>query len=412
MKRTLHLLVLGLFITAAASAQNTDAGQAAVKFNFKYRKGDSYRILSTVQEDVYVNSRLNHHAEILNRISVQVTDVDDEGRGIHDATFMTTESSTAGSRNFSYGEDYKSIFTRDTTGHYEISDEYFMPVVRDVPVFPDKEIVPGEKWTAQGHEAHDLRRTFGIEKPYKVPFNAAYKYSGIEKDKEGRIFHLFDVQYTMYYEVPENLIDSSQGDIPVATQGFSHQKIYWDVEKGYIDHYEETFQITLKTLLNNTFVFAGKANAVVQEFVTTSDQKTVEAVMEKITDLGIADVTVTTNDKGLTISLDNIQFLPDSNILMASEKEKLNMIATILKEFPENDLLITGHTALRGTEQSRKQLSVERAEAVADYLIKSGVKDRYHIFTQGLGAEVPIADNKTEAGRAKNRRVEITIMDK
>ena len=59
----------------------------------------------------------------------------------------------------------------------------------------------------------------------------------------------------------------------------------------------------------------------------------------------------------------------------------------------------------------RAEAAKERAEAVASYLIGLGVRDEYHIFTQGKGSKEPVASNKTEEGRAKNRRVEITIMD-
>ena len=57
-------------------------------------------------------------------------------------------------------------------------------------------------------------------------------------------------------------------------------------------------------------------------------------------------------------------------------------------------------------------LSEKRAQTVADYFISLGVKDRHQIYTQGFGDTLPIAPNTTEEGRAKNRRVEITIMDK
>lgn len=382
-------------------------------FNFKYKEGDSYRILSRVQEDVFLNENFHHHAEIINRVSVQVTGLDQEGRGIHDALFMTSEISTgARGGTFNYGEDYKSVFKRDATGKYEISDKYFMPVVRDVPIFPQGEIEPGQKWTAQGHEAHDLRRTFGMQKPYKIPFAAEYEFVGPVDDESGKTLYKFEVQYQMEYSVDLKNYDFSKGDVPAATQGYSRQTIYWDIDKGCIDHYNEDFRIEILTSSNNVLRFEGTASAEVTDFTRTADQKTVEAVIEKISDLGIDDVSVTASEKGLTLRVENIQFLPDSDILTANERAKLDKIAEILNAYPENDLLVTGHTALRGTKQSRQELSEERAQAVANYLIQKKVRDKYHVFTKGMGGDQPIADNATEAGRAKNRRVEITIMDK
>ena len=382
-------------------------------FSFKYKEGDSYRILSTVRENVFFNGAFHHHAEIINRVSVQVTGVDGEGRGTHAALFMTSENSTGAlGGTFSYGEDYESAFTRDSTGKYEISDKYFMPVVRDVPIFPKEEIEPGFKWSAQGHEAHDLRRTFNIQTPYKIPFDAEYEFLGPVQDQNGKTFYKFDVQYQMEYSVDMSKGNFSAGGLPVATQGWSHQTIYWDLEKGCIDHYNEDFKIEILTSDNNVLRFEGTASAEVTEFARTADEASVAAVMEKISDLGIDDVSVSAGEKGLTLSIENIQFLPDSDILTQTERAKLDKIAQILNAYPDNDLLITGHTALRGTKESRMQLSVERAQSVASYLIRKKVRDKYHIFTQGMGGDVPIADNSTEAGRAKNRRVEITIMDK
>ena len=86
----------------------------AEKFEFKYHEGDSYRILSTVHEDVLVNGKLNHKAEIINRISVKVTGIDKEGRGINEAHFMTSERSLTTDSNslYTWGEEYESAFTK------------------------------------------------------------------------------------------------------------------------------------------------------------------------------------------------------------------------------------------------------------------------------------------------------------
>lgn len=411
MKR-ISLFLLYLFFCGA----HLYAEDEGILLQFKYSKDDAYRILSTVNEVVKVNGRVHHKAEILNRIAVQVSNVDGKGRGFNEATFMTSESSvTNNAARFVWGDEYESKFWRDKSGIYEIPDKYFMPVVRDVPNFPDKPVKIGDTWTASGHEAHDLRRSFAIEKPFKVPFAATYKY---EKDEKGlssdgsnteKTFQVISVNYKLYFEnpIPAEVLS----DYPVSTMGFSNQTLWWDNEKGQIDHYSENFRILIETTLGNQLDFVGTAHAEVTDFKRTGTEENLKLVQEKVESLGLQNISVTKSEKGLTISLENIQFKADSAILQESEKIKIQGIAKILSEYP-NDLLVSGHTALAGTEKERQELSEERADAVAQYLIKLGVRDQYHIFTQGFGAKVPIAPNNTEAGKAKNRRVEITILDK
>jgi len=74
-------------------------------------------------------------------------------------------------------------------------------------------------------------------------------------------------------------------------------------------------------------------------------------------------------------------------------------------------VLISGHTALAGTATARQKLSVERARAVAEALIRLGARAPEAITVTGFGAEKPVADNSTAEGMARNRRVEITILE-
>lgn len=410
-EKKLPLVLAFMLLPFLAFSQELMTDGGSVKLAFKYKKGDMYRILSTVNEDVFVNRLVDHHAVIVNRVSAEVTDVTKDGSGIHNCTFMTSEESTGSytGNRFTYGEEYKSIFERSPLGIYRISDEYFMPTVRDVPVFPDKEILPGEKWTEKGHEAHDLRKGFNINKPYKVPFNAEYTYMGIQPETG---LHVINVRYTMYMESPAPRDPYFKGEYPAVTKGFSDELLYWDNEKGAIDHYTENFRILIESSAGNLYEFSGTANAEVTEFARTNTEENLENVQSQIDSLGLENVTVKNGEKGLTISLDDIKFEPDSAVLMESEKIKLEKIAEILKKWPNNDILVSGHTALAGTKKMRQILSEERAGAVAEYLIGLNVRDRFHIFTQGFGASKPVATNQTETGKAKNRRVEITIMDK
>ncbi|MFP4377506.1 MAG: OmpA family protein, partial [Spirochaetales bacterium] len=73
-----------------------------VTFEFQYGEGDQYRIVSTVAQDVWVNGLYSHSATILNRITVEVTDVED-GRGYHVATFVTSEESRGGTQVYTWG---------------------------------------------------------------------------------------------------------------------------------------------------------------------------------------------------------------------------------------------------------------------------------------------------------------------
>ncbi len=380
----------------------------AEQFRFKYAEGDSYRILSTVNEDIYFNGRFDHRAEIINRISVSVTSVAG-GWAEHNAVFMTSETAAnSGTKVFVWGEEYRTSFRRNAQGTYDIGREYYMPVVRNVPVFPEKDLEPGDTWTGEGEEVHDLRRGFGMTEPFRVPFLVSYTYVGPET-ADGKTLHKIKARYNLYYNSPEP--EQPAGDYPATTMGFSDQTLYWNSGTGQLEFYNEEFRIIIETAFGNTLEYRGTAHAEVTELIKNTGGTAVADMQHTLDGLGVENAVVTSDEKGITISLENIQFKADSAVLLDSEKTKLDKLASVLKQYPDNDLLITGHTALAGNAGSRKVLSEQRAQAVAAYLIGLGVKDAYHIFTQGMGAERPIADNRTPAGMARNRRVEITILE-
>lgn len=386
---------------------------AAETFEFKYKEGDKYRILTKVEEDVIMNGVYSHHAKIVNRVSIEVTGVNADGSGVHSASFMASdESNSAKGRHFSWGNTYKSTYTRAKNGVFTISDELFMPVIRNLPIFPDGDVRKGEKWTANGYEAEDLRRAFKMDKPYIVPFSAQYTYLGAQEQNDGRVLHEFKVSYNIYYDSPVPQGSLSKQDYPAQTMGHSEQTLFFDAEKGALDHYSEKFRIVIDTAWGNRYDFRGSSESEVQDFVRTADEKTVESVKDIVENLGFDNVKVVSGENGLTISLENIKFYPDSDKLLESEMSKIGMIAEIIKQYPNNDLLITGHTAKAGSVESQDKLSVERADAVAELFIEMGVKDREHIFTKGVGSREPVAPSDTEENKARNRRVEITILDK
>ena len=82
----------------------------------------------------------------------------------------------------------------------------------------------------------------------------------------------------------------------------------------------------------------------------------------------------------------------------------------LLKGYETKKILIQGHTADVGDKKSQLELSLKRAQAVADYFVRKGVLKASQLVTEGKGGTMPVAPNDTDENRAKNRRVEITLL--
>jgi outer membrane protein OmpA-like peptidoglycan-associated protein len=404
---------VALFLLVFSLLPHRAAGDV---FEYKHFAGNSYRIISIVNQEVFVNRVLSHRAEILNRIAVDVIDVK-EGKGLHKAVFQTSERASyvfndrrvQGQKTqtgFQWAREYESVFERDKLGYLTIDPKYYMPVVRNVPVFPDKDIKPAEGWTAEGYEMHDFRDGFGIEEPYRIPFTAHYIFLG-NRQWKGKNYPAFSVMYRIDSRPP-----AVRGLLwPRRITGASDQIVYWDHAQGQPIAYEETFRLTFELSDGRIFEFRGTAEAEIIESETMDKDKIIAEITDHITELDIPDVKVKAVDEGVTISLENIGFYPDSNIMLPGEQVKLDKIADILRRYPDRDIMVSGHTALAGTGESRMKLSIERAGAVTDYLLSKKVRTADRIVIRGFGAEKPVADNSTEEGMRQNRRVEITILE-
>ena len=121
-------------------------------------------------------------------------------------------------------------------------------------------------------------------------------------------------------------------------------------------------------------------------------------------------ITVENTDAGIRLTMQNLQFKADSAELLAGEEVRLNQIAEILKAADGAQFLIEGHTASTGNEYGEMKLSLERAQSVVAALNKRGIsKERF--ICKGSGGKKPVASNTSSEGKAKNRRVEITILE-
>ena len=104
-------------------------------------------------------------------------------------------------------------------------------------------------------------------------------------------------------------------------------------------------------------------------------------------------------------------FLFDVNsaTIMPGGNDEIERVAQVLNKYPDTTIRIAGHTDSTGSRDHNQKLSERRAQAVKDALAGMGV-DPARMTTVGYGSGKPIASNATEAGRMKNRRVEIRII--
>jgi outer membrane protein OmpA-like peptidoglycan-associated protein len=126
--------------------------------------------------------------------------------------------------------------------------------------------------------------------------------------------------------------------------------------------------------------------------------------------LAAAGLELSSSPEGMVLRVKDLRFVADSDQILPSEKWRLDAIAAALKALPGKSFLVAGHSAAVGKASGELQLSIQRAKRVADELTARGIEPTRLLY-RGFGSSVPLASNDTEEGRAKNRRVEITILD-
>jgi len=378
-------------------------------FQFKFTKDEKYRIVTTVNENVYVNGEFSNSASILNKIAVSILESTSNKARLSAINQVSIRDGEA-EGSFTLDEEFFTEFWQDNTGIQTVDSKYLYPLIRNIPSFPAGDIKTGNSWTAPAQEVHDLRRPWGINTPYIVPLSIQYMYIG-KATVNGKSLDQFKVTYSYYHKLRLQTQPPKNQIYPVAMAGEVKMTYYWDSAIGKVSSYDDDFDILYYLSTGDEIEFIGKSHGEVIAAETLDREQTRKAITDEIQKQQLPDVKVEAVDEGVKITLDNIQFEPNSDILMASERQKLDHIADILKQYPDRDLAVIGHAARWGTEKAQMELSISRAKAVADYLLKKGVRTDQQMTTIGKGATQPVADNSTEAGRIKNRRVEIILLE-
>jgi outer membrane protein OmpA-like peptidoglycan-associated protein len=146
-------------------------------------------------------------------------------------------------------------------------------------------------------------------------------------------------------------------------------------------------------------------------YVWSTQMQKKKADMEKAT-AGTGVAVTQTADNQLKLSIPNdISFDTGRSDIKPNLQPILNQFAQGLNDQPSMEVRIIGHTDSTGSDAINNPLSVNRAASARDYLVSRGV-DARRIQIDGRSSREPIADNSTDAGRAKNRRIEIFLAER
>lgn len=450
MKR-FYLFAASLMLVCSATgwkaAAQTVSGQGII---IAYDGGDSSYV-SYERTDVrrYDNGR--YTGLVSREVKSQVNPVDPpKGAGFQNdcwfkGNFMVMEEVNSSSVKLRpFNSMYPTTFHISSSGTLTVVPGYNddhtyrrdtgFPTYRSFPSYPAGEVKPGDSWTSTAYRAVDPLGT-GIFTKLQIVVQYVYvgdeTYKGIPCRKitakwatrygSGTLYHDYDGDPTL-----------------TGAQGTHTADIMVSVETGAAivisDRYDETF-----TYQNGSTVrFAGTCTQFT-EYTPAIDRNGVITVLGKIAsvtplqseqampgtqsanasgatgDAGVDNclfnnMVIEETDIGVRLSVRDIRFMADSARILSEESWRLDAVAELLKQLPGRIFLIEGHAASTGNPVGEQNLSVERAKAICEELIKRGIPEEQLTYT-GYGSTRPVADNATSEGKAQNRRVEITILD-
>ncbi len=288
-------------------------------------------------------------------------------------------------------------------GTYQMEGDSPYPTLRGFPVVPAREVEAGEKWRAYGLR---IVRPPDRGSPTRVKFYCEFVYDG-EKELDGAAFRVINARYAVRYKRGED----PSGDPRLQSLSGSHAvSIRLSASQGALsfmrDQVEETYVMTD----GKTVSYKGFTLTWFNASAPMDREKLADSIARKLSETGVKDMEVTQKPEGVSVSLNSIRFIADQAVVLPEEKPRLEALAAALTIITARSFRVIGHTARVGTEESQYELSVARAKAIVDFLVSRGFSAERFLY-EGRGGTEPVAPNDTEADRAKNRRVEILILE-
>jgi len=295
------------------------------------------------------------------------------------------------------------------------------PLLRNFPASPVQQLDQkdsGKKWTAESTIVVCPQQG---KNPTRIPVLAEYQYIG-KKKYNGSDTHYVRAVFALRYQGEDHLGDADM----LRSEGSRTADIYLDDRNRPLfirEKIDETFFYKgAETIRQRGFLLhfydygqhtvynSGSVPATALLDHSKNPVKPENSNKERIKDKGDGIFNVQETPRGILLNLKNLHFVADKAELLHGEDKKLDEIAAVLKTLTFKTLFVEGHTADVGDKSTQHGLSLRRAKTIVDELTKRGIPAGVFIYS-GAGGSKPIASNTTEAERALNRRVEITIME-
>ncbi|MDH4199013.1 MAG: OmpA family protein [Spirochaetia bacterium] len=393
---------------------------------WKLKTGDVIEIRKKSIQDIQISNEkqpksiFSKHVqrEVINRIILNTLGVDPVNGFLVEGSFhsfVNYKDNTSGLYQEEDSQD--STFYIQPRGIFIVPPGNYMPNIRNIPVFPlDKDpldhshvMKEGDTWQFPGIEI------MRVEELENIPMDASYEYIGKENINVGngtKTIHkiLYNVQFN------HNLKKTLKPENPRKIFGYVMAKLIWDEKEGMPYYMTEDYDIVImyNNGINHEFHISSKTNYLKKQKVDlTEKNKTQKEITDNLNQyFKKNEIDVQSVTKGISIRIPDVLFNIDTSDLNSQSIKVLQTVSRILKKYMvSKQILIRGHTDNTGTIIHNQELSNQRAMAVAKYLA-----DNYNIPVEslsyeGVGSDMPLADNNTPSGRQKNRRVEIILLD-
>lgn len=354
----------------------------------------------------------------------------------YDGSFYVMEETLRNNQAASAGihEAVQSMFHISPEGHLTMYKDNGYPSFRSFPAYTLEKVNVGDSWKAGAERSVDPMNK-GVFT--RMPILVAYTFAGAEEYRGNPVYRIKALWQTNYGSSTRD----PSGDASLVKAAGGHKADIIVLQSTgtpilVIDNVDETFfwvdgtQVNFKGTITLFTEFppavdTQKIMLALNRVATVKDNsagagagagKTYAASAGKTGGSAVKETAAARNNivaeevpAGIRLSIRDIKFAPDSAALLPGESERLDQIAEVLKLAPNSQFLVEGHTASVGKPSGEQTLSEQRARAVAQELEKRGVKAAAFIC-RGWGGNKPVAANDTDAGRAQNRRVEITIL--